>query len=89
MHFASLLVLVLDFDYLGYLCLCACVCVSVMRGCLAGEGGELGFTAQVTCTWRNAHTSARSRKDEVIHLKVSLPSLLAADIYSCQCIRLD
>ena len=70
MHFASLLVLVLDFDYLGSLCLC--VSVSVMRGCVAEEGGELGFTAQVTCTWRNAHTSARSRNDEVIHLKVSL-----------------
>ena len=38
MHFASLLVLVLDFDYFGSLCLC--VCVSVMRGCLAGEGGS-------------------------------------------------
>ena len=48
---------------------CVCVCVSVMRGCLAEEGGELGFTAQVTCTWRNAHTSARSHKNEVIHLK--------------------
>ena len=40
MYFASLFVLVLDFDYLGSLCLCACVCVSVMRGCLAGEGGS-------------------------------------------------
>ena len=60
-------------------CVCVCFCD---EGLSCRRRRELGFTAQVTCTWRNAHTSARSRKDEVIHLKVSLFLICQLQLFS-------